>query len=133
MKTQPWKFGTLIKYDRGKRLNRPRIKFQYLSSKNGCNEMQGWKANLIEGTIFLVVGLIIIAINFLTIEAIDFLNNGNQITASLNPTFFVLLIAGFFLLGVGTAQSAVTITIRKLESYQSSGGGETTTVTRNPL
>lgn len=95
--------------------------------------MEGWKANLIEGTIFLVVGLIIIAINFLTIEAIDFLNTGNQITASLNPTFFVLLIAGFFLLGVGTAQSAVTITIRKLESYQSSGGGETTTVARNPL
>ena len=77
--------------------------------------MEGWKANLIEGTIFLVVGLVIIAINFLNIEAIDFANNGNQITASLNPTFVVLLISGFFLMGVGTAQSAVTITIRKFE------------------
>ena len=94
--------------------------------------MEGWKANLIEGTIFLVVGLVIIIINLLTIEAIDFLNNGNQITASLNPTFFVLLIAGFFLLGVGTAQSAVTITIRKLESYESSDG-KTRTITRIPL
>jgi chromate transport protein ChrA len=77
--------------------------------------MEGWKANLIEGAIFLVVGLAIIIINSLTIEAIDFLNNGNQITASLNPIFVVLLISGFFLLGVGTAQSAVTITIRKFE------------------
>ena len=77
--------------------------------------MEGWKANLIEGSIFLVVGLVIIAINFLNIEAIDFLINENQITASLNPTFVVLLISGVFLLGVGTAQSAVTITIRKLE------------------
>ena len=77
--------------------------------------MEGWKANLIEGAIFLVVGLVIIIINSLTIEAIDFLNNGNQITASLNPIFVVLLISGFFLLGVGTAQSAVTITIRKFE------------------
>ena len=77
--------------------------------------MEGWKANLIEGAIFLAVGLVIIIINSLTIEAIDFLNNGNQITASLNPIFVVLLISGFFLLGVGTAQSAVTITIRKFE------------------
>ena len=77
--------------------------------------MEGWKANLIEGAIFLTVGLVIIIINSLTIEAIDFLNNGNQITASLNPIFVVLLISGFFLLGVGTAQSAVTITIRKFE------------------
>jgi len=77
--------------------------------------MEGWKANLIEGAIFLVVGLVIIIINSLTIEAIDFLNDGNQITASLNPIFVVLLISGFFLLGVGTAQSAVTITIRKFE------------------
>jgi chromate transport protein ChrA len=77
--------------------------------------MEGWKANLIEGAIFLTVGLVIIIINSLTIEAIDFLNNGNQITASLNPIFIVLLISGFFLLGVGTAQSAVTITIRKFE------------------
>ena len=77
--------------------------------------MEGWKANLIEGAIFLAVGLVIIIINSLTIEAIDFLNNGNQITASLNPIFVILLISGFFLLGVGTAQSAVTITIRKFE------------------
>ena len=40
---------------------------------------------------------------------------GGQISASLNPTFSVLLILGFFLVGVGTAQSAVTITIHKLE------------------
>jgi len=77
--------------------------------------MQGWKANLIEGLIFFVVGLSIIIINSLNIEAVDFLFNENQIYASLNPTFVVLLITGFFLLGVGTAQSAVTITIRKLE------------------
>ena len=77
--------------------------------------MEGWKANLIEGTIFLVVGLVIIILNFFNVEAIDFLNNGNKITASLNPTFVVLLISGFFLLGIGTAQSAVTITIRKFE------------------
>jgi len=115
MKTQSWKFWTLITFDRRKRLNRTKIKSHYLSSKNWCNKMEGWKANLIEGAIFLVVGLVIIAINFLNIEAIDFLNNGNQITASLNPIFVVLLISGFFLLGVGTAQSAVTITIRKFE------------------
>ena len=86
-----------------------------LKIKKGCNKMEAWKANLIEGSIFLVVGLFIIIINSLNVEAIDFLNNGNQITASLNPTFVVLLITGFFLLGVGTAQSAVTITIRKFE------------------
>lgn len=77
--------------------------------------MESWKWNLIEGVIFFVVGLSITLVNFLNIEAIDFLNDGNQISASLNPTFVVLLITGVFLLGVGTAQSAVTITIRKFE------------------
>lgn len=72
--------------------------------------------NLIEGMIFFIVGLsIIIITNSLNIEAIDVLFNENQINASFNPTFLVLLITGFFLLGVGTAQSAVSITIRKYE------------------
>jgi hypothetical protein len=77
--------------------------------------MEGWKMNLIEGMTFFVAGLSIILTNSLYVQAIDFFNRGTQIAASLNPTFFVLLITGFFLLGVGTAQSAVTITIRKFE------------------
>ena len=77
--------------------------------------MSGWKWNLIEGTTFLILGVLIIVYNFWYIEAIDFFNTNGQISASLNPTFSILLIIGFFFIGVGTAQSAVTITIYKLE------------------
>jgi hypothetical protein len=77
--------------------------------------LEAWKANLIEGIIFLVIGLCSIILDFLFIAPIDFDNNGIQVTASLNPIFAVLLIVGFFILGVGAAQSAVTFTIHKLE------------------
>ena len=77
--------------------------------------MEAWKANLIEGMVFLSIGLSIVITDFFLIIPIDFLNNGTEVVASLNPTFAVLLILGFFILGVGAAQSAVTFTIYKLE------------------
>lgn len=77
--------------------------------------MSSWKWNLIEGTTFLIMGILLLVYNYWNIAAIDFDNIGGQISASLNPTFSVLLIVGFFFVGVGTAQSAVTITIYKLE------------------
>jgi hypothetical protein len=75
--------------------------------------------NLIEGTVFLIMGLIIIAYNFWNIQAVDLIYKGDIISASLNPTFALLLIVGFFFVGVGTAQSAVTFTIHKLEKIKS--------------
>ena len=80
--------------------------------------MEAWKANLIEGIFFLVIGLILIILDFFFIVPIDFLNNGTEVVASLNPTFAVLSILGFFILGVGAAQSAVTFTIHKLEKIK---------------
>lgn len=80
--------------------------------------MEAWKANLIEGMVFLVIGLSLVILDFFFIIPIDFLNNGTQVIASLNPTFSVLLIVGFFILGVGSAQSAVTFTIHKLEKMK---------------
>jgi hypothetical protein len=77
--------------------------------------LSGWKWNLIEGTTFLIVGVVIIVYNYWKIKAIDFISINSQISASLNPTFSVLLIVGFFFVGVGTAQSAITLTIYKLE------------------
>jgi hypothetical protein len=71
--------------------------------------------NLIEGSTFLALGIILLVYNYWNIEAIDFISNSGQISASLNPTFSVLFIIGFFFVGVGTAQSAVTFTIYKLE------------------
>jgi pilus assembly protein TadC len=76
--------------------------------------LENWLSNLIEGLIFLIVGLILISYNFLNIEPIISFYNGSQVSAQLNPTFAVLVIIGFFLVGVGTAQSSVTITIHKL-------------------
>lgn len=80
--------------------------------------MSGWKWNLIEGITFLILGIIILGYNYWSTEAINIQNIGGQISASLNPTFSVLLIVGFFFVGVGTAQSAVTITIYKLEKIK---------------
>ncbi|NHJ83926.1 MAG: hypothetical protein FK734_00605 [Asgard group archaeon] len=77
--------------------------------------MKGWQMNLIEGLTFLTIGLIIIAYNFLNNESINFFHNGYQINASLNPIFVVLLIIGFFFIGAGIAQAAVSSTIYKLE------------------
>ncbi|MEJ2242410.1 MAG: hypothetical protein P8Y18_09755 [Candidatus Bathyarchaeota archaeon] len=77
--------------------------------------MSSWKWNLIEGTTFLILGILLLVYNYWNIEAIDFENIGGKISASLNPTFSILLIIGFFFVGVGTAQSAVTITIYKLD------------------
>ncbi len=77
--------------------------------------MSSWKWNLIEGITFLILGIIILGYNYWFTEAIIIQNISGQISASLNPTFSVLLIVGFFFVGVGTAQSAVTITIYKLE------------------
>lgn len=71
--------------------------------------------NLIEGTTFLVLGVLLIVYNYWNVEAIDFIIISGQISASLNATFSVLQIVGFFFVGVGTAQSAVTFTIYKLE------------------
>ena len=71
--------------------------------------------NLIEGTTFLVVGTALSVFNFLNHNAIVFINDSNQISATLNPTFSVLLIVGFFFIGVGVTQAAVTLTIYKLE------------------
>ena len=78
--------------------------------------MSGWKWNLIEGTTFLILGVLIIVYNYWKVEAIDFISINGQISASLNPIFSVLLIVGFFFVGVGTAQSAVTLTIYRLEN-----------------
>jgi hypothetical protein len=77
--------------------------------------LSGWKWNLLEGIIFLILGVLIIVFNYWKIEAIDFISINGQISASLNPIFSVLLIVGFFFVGVGTAQSAITLTIFKLE------------------
>ena len=48
--------------------------------------------NLIEGTTFLILGLIITIYNFWNIQAIDLIYKGDSISASLNPTFALLLI-----------------------------------------
>jgi len=77
--------------------------------------MNGWKMNLIEGLIFLIIGIILTAYNFFNIEGVLFIHNGSQISASFNPIFIVLLMVGFFFIGAGTAQAAVTLTICKLE------------------
>ncbi len=77
--------------------------------------MSGWKWNLIEGMTFLILGVFLLIYNYWSTEAIDITYTSGQISASLNPTFSILLILGFFFVGVGTAQSAVTLTIFKLE------------------
>jgi hypothetical protein len=77
--------------------------------------LSSWKWNLIEGTSFLILGILLLVYNYWNIEAIYFENIDGQIIASLNSTFIVLLIIGFFFVGVGTAQAAITITIHKLE------------------
>jgi hypothetical protein len=77
--------------------------------------LKNWAKNLIEGIIFLLLGLIVTAYNFLINEPIDFFLNANKIDAGLNPTFAIMLAVGFFFIGSGTAQAAVSITIYKLE------------------
>lgn len=71
--------------------------------------------NLIEGLTFLIIGIILTGYNFFNIQGVLFNHNELQISASLNPIFIVLLIVGFFFIGAGTAQAAVTLTIYKLE------------------
>ena len=77
-------------------------------------QLENWLSNLIEGLTFLIAGLILTSFNFLNVEPIISFYNGSQISAQLNPTFAVLVIIGFFLVGAGTSQSSVTITIYKL-------------------
>lgn len=77
--------------------------------------MEAWKANLFEGMVFLMIGLSLVILDFIFIIPIDFLNNGTEVIASLNPIFASLLVVGIFIVGVGAAQSAVTFTIYKLE------------------
>jgi len=80
--------------------------------------LEAWKANLFEGMVFLIIGLSLVILDFFFIIPIDFLNNGTQVVASLNPTFAALLVVGIFIVGVGAAQSAVTFTIHKLEKLK---------------
>ena len=82
--------------------------------------MKNWEANLIEGVSFLFIGVIIIIFTFQIIEPIDFLESGNLISASLNSTFVFLFMAGFFFVGAGIAQAAISSTIHKLEKKLSS-------------
>ena len=77
--------------------------------------MNDWKMNLIEGITFLFIGLILLIFNFFSIDPIEIIKNGNQISSSLNATFVVLIMGGSFLVGAGVAQSAVTSTIYKME------------------
>ena len=86
--------------------------------------MKNWEANLIEGVSFLLIGVIIIIFTFQIIEPIDFLESGNLISASLNPTFILLFMAGFFFVGAGIAQAAISSTIYKLEKKVSSVNNE---------
>ena len=71
--------------------------------------------NLIEGLTFLIIGLIVAGYNFYEIEPLNFDQNGLLISTYLNPTFVFLFMAGFFFMGAGAAQAAVTFTIYKLE------------------
>ena len=82
--------------------------------------MKNWEANLIEGVSFLFIGVIVIIFTFQIIEPIDFLESGNLISASLNSTFILLFMAGFFFVGAGIAQAAISSTIYKLEKKLSS-------------
>ena len=86
--------------------------------------MKNWEANLIEGVSFLLIGVIIIIFTFQIIEPIDFLESGNLISASLNSTFILLFMAGFFFVGAGIAQAAISSTIYKLEKKLSSVNNE---------
>ena len=71
--------------------------------------------NLSEGIIFLIAGLIIILYNFWNNDAILFIRNLEQISASLNTIYILFLMIGFFFIGAGTAQAAISLTIYKLE------------------
>ena len=71
--------------------------------------------NLIEGIVFLFIGISVIVFTFFVSEPVEILQNGNQISASLNATFVVLIMAGSFFIGAGVAQSAITSTIYKVE------------------
>jgi hypothetical protein len=76
--------------------------------------LKKWRANLIEGITFLLIGTLIIIYNFHFIKPIDIFYNGNQ-QSTLNPTFVLLFMAGFFFIGAGIAQAAITTTIHNLE------------------
>jgi hypothetical protein len=71
--------------------------------------------NLIEGASFQVIGFILIVYNFQIVEPVVFIQKGYQYSASLNPNFVVLFMAGFFFVGAGIAQAAITSTIYNLE------------------
>ena len=72
--------------------------------------------NLIEGLTFLLTGLLLVGYNFYEVEPLNFDQKGLLISTNLNPIYVFLFIAGFFLVGAGTAQAAISITIYKLEN-----------------
>lgn len=71
--------------------------------------------HLVTGIFFLVVGVIASVWGFQAAEQINLEQRGNEIIASLDPTFIKLFIIGFFLIGLGVGQATSTHTIYNLE------------------
>ena len=64
---------------------------------------------------FFTIGVILIAWGFQATEPIDIQQTGNQLKATLDPTFVLLFMAGSFLVGLGVGEFDSTYTIYKLE------------------
>ena len=79
------------------------------------DSLQKWEIIGISGLICLFIGAIFVAWGIQAVEQIHIEQIGGQIIASLNPTFVVLFMIGYFSVGLGIGAIACTYTIYKLE------------------
>lgn len=71
--------------------------------------------SLVTGIFFFVIGVIVSAWGFQAAEPINIDQTGNQIIATLDPTFIMLFMFGLFLIGLGVGEFSSSYTIYKLE------------------
>jgi cell division protein FtsX len=77
--------------------------------------MKQWEQIAVVGVFFLAIGIVLMMWGFQAVEPIDIQQTPEEIIASLDPTFILLLMVGMLLIGGGTGFLACTFPIYKLE------------------
>lgn len=97
-----------------------RIRFILLSLQYFLGDwLKKWEMSLVTGIFFFAIGAIVVAWGFQAAERINIEQVGNEIIATLDPTFIVLFMFGLFLVSLGIGGAASTYTIYKLEKQLS--------------
>ncbi|UCC33897.1 MAG: hypothetical protein JSW53_02535 [Candidatus Bathyarchaeota archaeon] len=82
--------------------------------------MKKWEQIGMIGVFALTIGVILSAWGFLAVDEIRMEQIGDQVTATFDPTFVVLLMFGSFFVGLGIGELTSTYTIHKLEKQLAS-------------